>query len=142
MSALKNALVAAAVADATLAGLIATRVHPLGKVPRSVAPGLTRMTYKRVTTDRPETLAGHQGPVTAWLQLDFWSEVQADADAASAACVAMLGAANAARRLDTLPIRWARCDGDRDGYEPYAQGSDAGVFRVGFDLRVCYCEGG
>lgn len=115
------------------------RVYPQGDAARGV--GYRRLTYQRITTDRVETLAGIVGPATAWLQLDCWSEVQSEAEDLAAAVQGMLDDANTAGTLGDLAIRWVRYDGDRDDFERPENASDRGVYRVSFDVRICYCEG-
>lgn len=138
MSTLKNALVAACNADDVVEPLLADRIYPLGDARRNA--GYPRLTYQVVTTERDHTLAGRTGLVVAWVQLDAWAYVQADADAIRDAVQDMLEESSDAGLLGELTIRWIRCDGDRDDFERPADASDRGVYRAGFDARVCYCE--
>ncbi len=135
----KSALLAAVLStedNDTLQGLIADRFFPLGD-PRGAYP---RATYQRFMADRGETLEGQTGLVVAWFMLDAWSYVSAEADSIVAALQALLLAADEAKELGGESIRWIRFDGDRDEFERPSDGSNKGVYRAGFDARICYCE--
>lgn len=137
----KTALVAAIVSEednATLNGLIGDRIFPMGD-PRGEYP---RATFQQITMDRGETLAGHTGIVVAWFMFDAWAYTSAEAEAVKVALQALLDAANTARELGGESIRWIRFDGDRDEFERPTDGSNRGVYRAGFDARICYCERG
>jgi hypothetical protein len=125
-------------ADATISGLIGTRLFPL-RLPQN--PTLPAMTYSWISGDRVHTMAGARGPSRPRLQFDAWAKTYLEAEAVFEAL---------RKRLDgfqgtagSVKVQGAFFASERDLYEDSADagtGSGVGLYRRTSDFFVHYEE--
>lgn len=119
MAQLEPSIFSALTADATVSGLVGTRVYPL-VLPQKA--GLPAVSYLRVSGRQEMSLSGLSGLEAPRIQIDCWATTYAGAKALAAAVrAAMLSAT--AFKVGSVS--------DRDLYE-----DDTNVFRVSIDFSV------
>ena len=128
--------------DATVSGLVGTRIYPV-LAPEGVA--LPYITYQRIAVDHVESVAGSSGLANALVQVDCWAASYAGANALGEAVrLRMQGFRGTVGSQD---IQAVLLSSDRDAPEDPVRierggvhGDEVGIHGVQFDFDIWYCE--
>jgi hypothetical protein len=115
--------------DATVSGLVGTRIDWITRPQGKALPAITLQT---VSDPRPQHMSGNQDTRQTMVQADCWGSTYASARATADAVVACIIPAG-----DVGEIRFLRSfvDNERDGAEDTETGL---VYRVSVDLRITH----
>ena len=122
-------------ADATVSGLVGTRIYPV-RLPQGVT--YPAISYTTISGTRPQNTTGSSGQSGPRIQLDFWSLSFAEAKALSEAARLVLQGFKGDAGSPAVAIQGAFFDSERDWFDPDA--STAGAYRVSHDYFIWHEE--